>query len=375
MGFIIVLLITIRLILPSVLLRYANKALAGLDGYYGEIKDIDLSIYRGAYQIDDIFIDKVDSVTHERVPFFACDNIDLSIEWSALFNGRIVGQLALQSPMLIFTKDKAEPEEVQKDTTDFRQVLDKLMPLNVNRFDIRNGEIHYKDETTTPKVDVKIDRLDVVAQNLSSVRDTSLLPASIRASANVYEGDLTVDMKLNLLADYPTFDLNAELKQTNLTLFNEFFQAYGKIDVNNGTFGLFSEVAAKDGSFKGYVKPVVNDIDVLGPEDKEDNALQKLWEGLTGTIGKALENPKKDQIAAKVPIEGKFDNTIVKTWYAIATVLQNAFIQALYPALDYQINISSVEAPEEEEKKGFLERIFGKDDKEDDDKKEDQKKK
>src|SRR5207344_136845 len=101
-------------------------------------------------------------------------------------------------------------------------------------------------------------------------------------NAEVYEGKFNMDMKLNPLADRPTFDLNARLDNTNLVLLNDFFKAYGKFDVNKGTFGLYKEVAAKEGAFKGYVKPVIKDLDVVGAEDQKDNILQKLWEEIVG---------------------------------------------------------------------------------------------
>lgn len=366
---IIVLLIIFRLYLPQIVLHYANKSLSKMEGYYGHIDDIDLSIYRGAYQINRIYLDKMDSVSGKKTLFFSANLIDLSVEWRALFDGRVVGKLMFQSPTLIFTKDKSEPKDVAKDTTSFKQVLKDLMPLKVNRFEVKEGTIHYKDENSKPKVDLKMDQVYILAQNLSSVKDTALLPATVSASANVYKGTLRFDMKIDPLADNPTFDLNAELKNTSLPEFNEFFKAYAKLDVSKGTFGLYTEIAAKDRKFIGYVKPVINDLKVVGPQDRKDNLLQKIWENVAGTVGKLLENPKKDQLAAKIPLKGNFDKTTVGTWYAISTVLKNAFIQALYPSLDYQVTIANVEAQKPEKKKGFLEKIFNnKDDKKDSDK-------
>ena len=97
-------------------------------------------------------------------------------------------------------------------------------------------------------------------------------------------------MNINPLAKQPTFDLNAELKDTNLVLLNDFFKAYAKIDVNKGKFGMYTEVAAKDGSFKGYVKPIIKDLDVLGHEDRDDNVFRKMWEGLVGFVGQVFKN-------------------------------------------------------------------------------------
>jgi hypothetical protein len=371
----IVLIVAVRLALPYVVLHFANKSLAGMDGYYGHINDIDLAIIRGAYKIDSIYINKEDSVSGNQTPFFASKVVDLSIEWKALFKGSIVGEMVFQGPYLLFTKDKVEPKEVVKDSADFRKVLDKFMPLNINRCELLDGKIQYKDFGSTPKVDIAMTNVHLLAQNLRNSYDSSaVLPASIHATADVYEGKLRFDAKLNPLADSPTFDMSTELTNTDLVKLNDFFQAYAKVDVNKGRFGLYSEVAAKDNAFRGYVKPLIKDLDVLGKEDRKDNVLQKLWEAVAGGAGKLFSNKKKDQVATKVPFEGRLDDPKTNVWLAITSILQNAFIHALQPAIDNEININSVKE-EPKEKKTFLQKIFsGKDDKKDkkkDDKKDD----
>lgn len=362
---ILVLIIAVRLVLPYAILHFANKSLAGMEGYYGHIKDIDLAIIRGAYKIDSIYINKEDSVSGKQTPFFASRTVDLSVEWKALIKGSIAGEMVFQGPYLLFTKDKVEPKEVVKDSADFRKVLDKFMPLNINRCELRDGKIQYKDFGSTPNVDIAMTNLHLVAQNLRNSYDSSaVLPASIHATADVYEGKLRFDAKLNPLADNPTFDMSAELNNTNLVKLNDFFQAYAKIDVNKGRFGLYSEVAAKDNAFRGYVKPLIKDLDVLGKEDRKDNLLQKMWEAVAGGAGKLFENRNKDQVATKVPFEGRLDDPKTNIWLAITSILQNAFIHALQPSIDNEININSVKE-DTKEKKTFLQKIFsGKDDKE-----------
>ena len=357
---IVALLIIIRIILPYVVLHFANKTLASMDGYFGHVNDIDLAIYRGAYIIKDFYIDKVDSASHQQVPFISSEVIDLSVEWKALFHGRIVGELEIIKPVLRFTKDKAEPAAIQKDTNDFRTVLKSFMPLKINHFEIINGKIQYIDASSTPKVDIAMTNVQVLAQNLSSVEVTELLPASVTASADVYKGALHFKMKLNPLADTPTFDMNAELQNTSLPELNDFLKAYAKFDVHAGTFGLYTEVASKNGKFIGYVKPIIKNLDVVGPEDRHDSFLNKLYEALVGTVGVILKNSEKKQIATKIPIEGEYGKTIVGTWYAIIEVLRNAFIQALYPSIDNEITILSVNKVEPEKKKGFFEKLFTK---------------
>jgi len=356
---IVVLLVIVRLTLPYVILHYANKSLANLDGYSGRITDIDLAIYRGAYTIKDIYINKVDSTTKEETVFFKSTTIDLSIEWSAILNGEIVGELLFDTPVLVFTKDRVEPKEITKDSTDFRHLLDNFMPLRINRCEVNNGELRYTDEGSSPLVDIAVTQLHVLARNLTNVtHDTIPLPSTVYASAYIYEGTFQLDMKLNIMQQRPMFDVDAKLENTNLPLLNDFLKAYTNFDVSKGTFSVYTEAAAKDGKFVGYIKPIIKELAVIGTEDKNDSFLNQLYEHLIAAAAFVLKNKKEEQIASKVEIAGDFENPQAGILQAIFEVLRNAFIQALMPALDHEISIQTIKGKETEGKSNFITRIL-----------------
>lgn len=351
-------LVVARLILPYVVLKYANRTLASMDGYHGHIEDIDIALIRGAYRIDSIYINKHDSATNKQTPFFSSRAIDLSVEWKALFHGSIVGELVFEHPRMTFTKDKVEPTDVKNDSSDFKHLLDDFMPLRVNRVEIENGRLRYTDHGANPKVDISMTDMHVLALNLRNSYDSAtLLPARVMARANVYEGTFEMNVNLNPWAERPTFDLNADIKNTNLVLLNDFFKAYAKIDVNKGLFGMYTEVASKEGKFRGYVKPIIKDLDILGEEDRDDNVFRKLWEALVGGAGQIFKNQPEDQVATKIPFEGDLNAPNTDVWTTVVTVLQNAFVQALQPSIDNEINIATI-GKEKDEKKGFLGKLF-----------------
>src|SRR3982751_5618584 len=105
---IVIILVIIRVALPFIVLHYANKALAEMPGYYGHVQDIDISLIRGAYQLNNMFINKLDSANQMQTTLFKVETIDLSIEWRALIHGSIVGELVFQRPMLRFTREKTD---------------------------------------------------------------------------------------------------------------------------------------------------------------------------------------------------------------------------------------------------------------------------
>ena len=92
---IVVLLIVFRLFLPYIVLRYVNNKLSNLKEYYGHVDDIDIALIRGAYVINAIKVVKIgnDQGEKDTIPFFKSPEIDLSVEWNAIFKGAFVGEI------------------------------------------------------------------------------------------------------------------------------------------------------------------------------------------------------------------------------------------------------------------------------------------
>ena len=349
---IVALLIVIRLILPHVVLHYANDKLAHLPGYHGHVKDIQIHLYRGTYILKDFSLNKIDSTSKKETEFFKSGTIDLSLEWGALFRRAIVGKLALHSPILTLTKEETKEDAVKKDPADFPKLLKSFMPIRVNRFEISDGSLRYVDPTSLPNVALSLKNIHVLAINLTNeTSNTVELPSTVTAEAEVYEGLFNFHMKLNLPAQHPTFKLDAELKGTNLVLLNDLFKTYGKFEVSTGDFGLYTEMAAKEGKFIGYVKPVIKDLKVTGLKDPNKSVFQKGWEALVGGVAFVFKNKPKDQLATKVPIEGTFSDPKANIFSAIGEVLQNAFIQALTSSIDNEISMGSIKVGSPKETK------------------------
>jgi hypothetical protein len=340
-GGVILVLVILRILLPYIVLRYANRSLAEMKGYYGHVNDIDLALLRGAYRLDEVYVNKLDT-TGKQADFFKARTVDLSIEWNALFNGALVGEVKFFSPRLIFTKGKTGIGQVVKDTNDFHKMLDDFMPLRLNRFEMVRGEIHYTDKTVLPAVDIFLQDVHVLATNLENTRNKKeKLPSALKASAKACDGNITLNMKLDAQTNVPTFDMNMEIETANLVLMNDFFKAYGGFDVNKGSFGMYSEFSAAQNKFNGYVKPVVKDLDILRTEDLDNDFLQKFKEAVIGLRGNIPDNPSKKQVATRVPLEGNFRYPQTNINEAVWEILCNAFMEALVPAIDNEINIAS----------------------------------
>src|SRR4051812_39257989 len=90
-GSTLIVLIAARLSMPYFVKKHVNMALTNIEGYRASFYDVEIHMYRGAYSIDSLKIFKVDG--NKEVPFVDIPVTDLSVEWSALFDGALVGKI------------------------------------------------------------------------------------------------------------------------------------------------------------------------------------------------------------------------------------------------------------------------------------------
>lgn len=338
---IFVLLIAIRIALPYILLKLVNKELQNIPGYTGHVEDIDVALIRGAYKIKSIKLEKTGGMV--PVPFFSAPVIDLSIQWASLLHGRIVGKIEVDQPILNFVKGPTEETSQTKIDSSWTDVVKKLMPLKLNKFEIVEGQIHYRDFHSKPAFDIFTTQVHILAENLSNAeKNKDLLPSTITASADVYGGKASASMKMDALAKTPTFEGKAKLEGLNLANLNNFIDAFAKFDIKSGEISIYTEAAAKKGLITGYTKPIIKNLRVLNWEKDKEKPMKIAYEAVAEAVAWVFKNHNKEQLATKVEFEGSIKNPNIDIWYLIGQVLKNAFIQALYPSLENSVNINSV---------------------------------
>lgn len=339
---VLLVLIIIRLALPTIVKKYVNKTLENTEGYTGHVEDIDIALYRGAYRIDGLEIHSTEQ-DMER-PFFSARGIDLSISWRDIFKGAITGEVILEQPELNFEATKSESDSMATgEEVDWTEKIKDLLPITINLFQIKNGQINYIDDYSEPKVDVYLKNMDFTIEDIRNTTEKSKpLPSPYKLTAeSIGAGKLTATGKANLLKQIPNFDLDFKFEEADLTAMNDFSKAYGWFDFEKGNISLFAEMALVDSALDGYFKPVLDDVTVLkwSEEGEEDGFFQKLYEGVVGGATEVLENQRKDQSATRVTIQGSVSNTDVGVVNAIIELLKNAFIQPLKKDLEGRIGV------------------------------------
>ena len=230
-----IVLVGARLAMPYAIRHDLNLVLAKNPTYDGTIGEVDVSLYRGAYTVHEVNVKRRGAPS--PVPFASVPTVDLSIEWGALFHRKLVG---------------------------------KLFPVGLNRVEVRDGKIHFRNFQSHPPVNVRMDHVDLVVENVQNSRHSSdakhasidlrgVLPGS---------GQLVMRAAVDPAAKTPEFDCDVVLRNISLPDLNDFLHAYTKLDASQGRVDLYAEVTARDGSFDGYAKPFLRDISVVGTNEK-----------------------------------------------------------------------------------------------------------
>lgn len=326
-------LIGIRLALEPIAEHYANRSLNNMEGYSGNIRDIDINLLRGAYRIEGIEIQQTnDSIS---TPFITMDTLDLSVHWDALLDGKITGEVVIYRPVVNFVSEKEGDQKQTGEDTDWVAKLKEFMPLTINRFEIRDGDITFRDPSVKPQVDIQLKDLFLVAQNLSNVQKDSAddMPATLSASAtSIGGGQLDLDMKMDFLNEIPEFDAQLKFMSVDLTQLNDFIKAYANFDVKEGMFSLITEMRVDNGKITGYIKPFFENLNIfsLEQENKQDEGFfRKAWEALVGLGAELFENQPQDRVATEVPIQGEISSPDVNVTVTIFNIFKNAFVDAI----------------------------------------------
>jgi hypothetical protein len=331
-----------RIALPYIVEDYANDRLAALDSYDGHVGDIDLHLWRGAYSIDDIVVVKTGA--KRPVPFFSSRRVDLSVEWRSLLRGAVVAEAEFGSPEVNLVQGKSAADTQLGEGEDWHARLEELFPFRFNTIGVNNGTVRFLAPGIKTRDAITARHVQGQVTNLTNVIETGKETyANFHASAEVLDGaPAVVNGSVDAFAKQPTFDVNMEVKKVQLPQVNPWLREFIKADAEAGKLELYMELAAADGKFTGYAKPILQDVDLYRSNEEEQSALRRLWEGFLDFTAEVLENQEADQVAARIPFSGTIKHPETSLFATIASVMRNAFVSAFARSLEGSITLRDV---------------------------------
>jgi Domain of Unknown Function (DUF748) len=342
-AIIVVALIGFRLALPGIVKDTMNDKLQALDAYTGHVDRVHLALWRGGARIEGLQLVKRDSKYPE--PFLRAAEVAASIEWRNLMHGKLVAQGEIREPQIHLVQSDFKQKQQLGTETDWRKAVEKLSPIRINTVRIRDGSLTFVTDKISQKDAVRVQNINGEITNLTNaVGSNEESFAHFNMTGQVLDNAPTqISGSVNPLAETPTFDFNFKLEKVKLPQLNPWLRQYIKADAEQGDFEMYMEMAAADGKFKGYAKPLMQHVQILSSEDKDEGALHKMWEGILQFATDVFKNNKADeQVGARVPFAGTIKDPKAGLIPTMVSVFHNAFVGAFAHSLEGSISLRDV---------------------------------
>ncbi len=196
---------------------YAERELnQRLPAYIVHIGGLDLHPLTLSLDLENVIVQQKD---HPDPPIATISSLHGSLQWSALFSGRLVTDQLIEHPVIHFTRPQAakELEASPERKQSWQELLFTMQEVQVNEIRITDGDVTYRENATSKPLHVT--GLNVTAENIRNVRSKPhQYPSDIHVEAVVFEqGRVKLDGHADFLAE-PTMALNADLTLTDIGL-------------------------------------------------------------------------------------------------------------------------------------------------------------
>jgi hypothetical protein len=209
--------------------------------------------------------------------------------------------------------------------------------LRADRVSVVQSQIGFVNRAAAPAYRLFLAEAEVHLTNFSNQLTEGTAVAKITGNF-MGSGRTAVGASFRPETKGPDFALAASIEHTDMRALNELLRAYGTFDVVQGVFSLYTELRVRHRSVRGYVQPLLRDLDVYDPrQDKEKHLFQKLYEAAVGGVSEVLEHLPRHEAATKVDFAGRLENPQAGTWQALVDLIHRTFFNAILPGFEREL--------------------------------------
>jgi hypothetical protein len=328
----LIILLALRFIAPSLILKSTNSYLENFSPIYrAHIHDLDMGILRGAYKVKGV---EVALKNQAQRPFLTVRSIDVSLAWRELLKFHITTDVAIDEARTHLSDAvlKALKEGASQDQTASKKAFRRIFPVRIERVDLRNSNFQFADFPS----------LTNIHGRLSNVTATSDVPLSLLSmQANVFNSNsVKMVANINTVAEPIAWDIDVEMRNFNLPDANTWLKQKVPFTFTSGKLDLYSEARSEKGRIEGYVKPFVHKADIISSAESFQNLKQFGIEISTATANMILRDSKTHTMASKILFAFDNGHLQVNETKALSEAFKNGFSAQIPEGIDDEIHLS-----------------------------------
>ena len=342
-----VVLVVAGVAIPTVLTWLANFALRKITDVRGRVRSIRITYRRPSLTFRDLSLTKLGG-GGAADEFLDVGSVTVRADWKDLLAGTLIGCVEIYAPRLwlnldaaprveVDTAERGTDSRVDAKARSWQSRFSELPAFRLTSAILIDGEIDLRGIPGQDGQAINFGRLNLSLHNLTNRDDlapTTMATAALSAQV-LSNGNLTIHAQGYPLAEVPTFDVDLETANIDLTELRSLIEKHVEINVEKGIADLYVEAAAADGQIRGYIKPIFDHLKMAPAKPSSLTGKIKAW--TAEAIAKVLRNKRKDRVATRIDFDGSLDDPEFDLVDAILGLIRNGFVRAERAALDRRI--------------------------------------
>ena len=310
------------------LVRYeTRKILNSNPEYVGDFEDAHLSLIPLVFRLTHLKLSRENAGPSEP-PLVYVRGVEAGLNWHKLLKRQVVASASIDGAKLTLI-EQPKTKEPAKKAISFADSMTKLIPLDVDRIEVKDSEMLYVLGMDKHSPRIWIHGVDATVENISTRANLSEGTTTLAMSGSLQRSvQISVFVTADPLEKALTFSGQAALKGLRVEDLHGLVESKADLKLSEGTIDVLAKFDARGGKITGGVQPVLKNIKV---EATQSNLLTQAKAFLIDTGLKLFSDrvPGRNAVTTVIPIQGDLTGPKFQLWPTILGVIRNAFVEGI----------------------------------------------
>lgn len=328
---VVMFLAVLRIIAPPLILQKINAELKDKSpSLTGHVADLDLALLFGSATLEGITA----SIKDSGKEFLKVESVNASLDMAKLIRGDIEVNALIENPDFTYSEElmKAIKEHVAAQPKE-----DKPLPdLRVARVDVKDAVVRMEPYPSLSKGG-GIVMSDIEARATNVIPSEKLDKTLFSMQGKLLKsGDVKVTGAARIEEKPVEWTVDSEILNFDLTTLNQFLSKNVPLTFTKGELDFFAEAKSEEGKVTGYLKPFVEELDVIKTEEDFKSTKHWIFE-IISALGNIVMQ-EEEVAATKVPFV--FDGKLkAETGESLGNAFEHAFVQEISRGIENSIQL------------------------------------